>query len=513
MFVESCLHSLLQHWADVKPSAPYLYYRDEIITFSEVNDRAKALAAALWRSGIRPGDRVAVMMCNRPELVYAYFACFRLGVIAVPINTRYTQREAGYVLVNSGAAALIVSSQYFPLVQPLCRKGELHDHTIIVDGAKDGIDHWVDYEAFIADVETPAWPEVELDAPAIMLHTSGSTARPKGVIHSHRTLFHAVRFNVELYDTSNLPTTAVYLSALYIGGICLHLIRNAYAGCACALIEKREIGELLNTIRKWKCSDLVLMPTDLVLLLEHPEAKTLDWSCVKVIMTGGDKATPELHEKIEALTGLSPLQGYGMTECVPIAANSAQRPNVPGSMGPVVPGVEIELRLPDGGLAPDGEIGDLWVKSPAIFVEYWNNPQVTAQTKCNGWLNTGDRARRDADGYYWFEGRSKLIIVHHGSNIAPQEVEEVLDHHPAVMSSCVVGLPDAIYGEKVCGIVELRPGQSVTEAELIDYARHHIAAYKAPESIILLERMPTNSSGKLDRAKMKQLALDSVAGA
>ncbi len=508
----SRLHELLRHWAEAKPDAPYLYYNDETITYAMADERSTRLARALHRAGVRPGNRVALMMANRPELVYCYFACFKLGAMAVPVNTRYTRREAQYVLTHSGAPVLIVSAEFFPAIQGLRRKGEIHDKTIIVDGDREGIDSWTDYEAFVSGQDEDIdWPEVPLDAPAVMLHTSGSTANPKGVVHTHRTLYHCARLASDAYDAPNLPVIAVYLSMLYILGLGFMLLRNTYAGNACALVAKREVGELLRTIRERRCSDLLLMPTDLIFILESPEAKELDWSCMKLIGAGGDKASIELHEKVFALTGVHPTECYGMTECSPITANPVYGRKVPGSMGVALDGVEIEIRNMDGSLVDEGGIGDLWVKSPACMVGYWNNPQATAETLVDGWLKTGDRARCDSDGYYWFEGRSKLIIVRHGSNIAPQEVEEVLDHHPAVLCSCVVGLPDPTWGERVCALIELRPGYTATAEEIIDYARHNIAAYKAPEEIIFLEHMPTNSSGKLDRAKMKSIADESAA--
>ncbi|WOO40330.1 class I adenylate-forming enzyme family protein [Rubellicoccus peritrichatus] len=510
--IEKGLGDLLDRNVEVQPDAPCLYYGESIITFADIHRNAERLAIALSHSGIQTGDRVAVMMLNRPEMVYAFFACFRLGVLVVPLNTRYKRREIAYALEHSGARALIVGANFFTTVKPLCAKEELHEHTIIVDGAEQGIEDWIDYDHFVnQSYDAIEWPEVHPDLPAVMLHTSGSTANPKGVIHSHRTLFHVARMNCNVYQVDKLVgPSLVYLSICYIGGLGWQLLRNMFAGKPCVFLLKKEPGELLKAFAKHKCSEIVLLPTDAILMIEHPDAAKMDWSSLMVMGSGGDKVSPDLQDAFYKLTGVRITEGYGMTECGPATVNLVYGPKVVGSMGKAVDGVELRITNAAKEVLPNGEVGDLWVKSPGNMVEYWNNPQTTAETLIDGWLKTGDLATCDENGYYWFHGRSKLIIVRGGSNIAPQEVEEVIDHHPAVMSCCVVGVPDPKWGEIVRAYVELHQDYSPkpTEDEIIEYARHHIATYKSPEQVILVDEMPTNSTGKMDRARMRKMATE-----
>ncbi|MEM7144511.1 MAG: class I adenylate-forming enzyme family protein [Verrucomicrobiota bacterium] len=514
------LFGLLGAQADAQPDAPFLYYEDEVVSFSQLVAESEKLARALQRSGVGVGDRVAVLLLNRPELVYAYFACFRLGAIAVPINTRYQRAEVAYVLEAAGVSAFIVGSNFFPMVTPLCRREELHEHTIVVDGKKDEVTPWPDYEDYVSGGEDVVleWPVEMADCGAVMLHTSGSTARPKGVIHSHETLYSVARLNADAYGIDKLTTTPIYLSACYIGGLGWQLLRNLIGGKSCVLISKKEPSELLSAYRKHQCSDLVLLPTDVILMLEEPGVDEMDWSSLVLCASGGDRVTEVLQKEFSALTGVEITEGYGMTECGPATVNPAYGLKKVGSIGLPLPGAEVLLssgETPHEVITGTGEIGEVWVKSPAVMVEYWRHPDATAEALVDGWLRTGDLAKRDEDGYYWFEGRKKLIIVRGGSNISPQEVEEVIDSHPAVMSCCVVGVPDATFGEIVRAYVELhhedhRSAPAPSEDELMDYARHHIAAYKAPEQVIFLDEMPCNTTGKMDRAAMRKMALESV---
>ncbi|MEM8952677.1 MAG: class I adenylate-forming enzyme family protein [Verrucomicrobiota bacterium] len=511
------IFGLLEEQVAAQGEAPYLYYEDEVISFSQLKDESERLARALQQSGVSAGDRVAVMLINRPELIYAYFACFRLGVIAVPVNTRYQRAEVAFVLEAAGVSAFIVGSNFFPMVTPLCRRDELHEHTIVVDGKAEGIEPWMDYGDFVAAGmdEALEWPEDLATRGAVMLHTSGSTARPKGVIHTHETLYHVGRLNAVAYGVEKLTTTPLYLSVCYIGGLGWQLIRNLIGGKPCVLIPKKEPGELIRVLKKHACSDLCLLPTDVILMLEEPEVKEMDWSSLRLCAAGGDRVTEVLQKEFSELTGIEITEGYGMSECGPATVNPAYGLKKVGSIGPSLPGVEIRLSsgdTPHEVIAGSGKIGEVWVKSPAVMLEYWRHSDATAEALVDGWLRTGDLAQRDEDGYYWFEGRKKLIIVRGGSNISPQEVEEVMDSHPAVMSCCVVGVPDATYGETVRAYVELhhedhRTVPAPDEAELMDYARHHIAAYKAPEQIVFLDEMPCNSTGKMDRAAMRKMAM------
>jgi long-chain acyl-CoA synthetase len=229
---------------------------------------------------------------------------------------------------------------------------------------------------------------------------------------------------------------------------------------------------------------------------------------VRLCIAGGDTVPVKLQERFRELFGVSVREIFGMTETAPITCIREGAPRT-GSVGPVMDEVDARVADATGNVVPDGEVGELQVQSPANCLGYWDNPEATADTFINGWLRTGDLVRRDADGYFWFEGRVKQIIIRGGSNISPQEVEEALYHHPAVLEAGVIGMPDAAYGEKVIAFVALREGMTAGEQELRDLVRSRLADYKTPERVIFLPVLPKGLTGKVQRRELKDLALRS----
>jgi acyl-CoA synthetase (AMP-forming)/AMP-acid ligase II len=504
------LHTTLDQQATRHPDQPFLHFEGTTVTFAQVRQRSQQLARALVASGIRPRDRVAFLLRNRPELVYCYFACLRLGVVGVPLNTRYQRPEARYALAHSEARALIVGADFFSMVGPLCRKGELHEHTVVVDGAAAGVDHWPDYEAFVAAApEQMDWPTIPADTPAVLLYTSGSTANPKGVIHSQASLRAIAQSTQDTTDDGSLRASLVWLSACHVAALTGQVLRNVISGKPLVLLPDKDPARFFESLGTYQCTDTALLPTDLVELLEQAGTDSSQWRSLRFCLCGGDKVPEDVQAQFLNLTGLEVTEGYGMTECGLVLCNPPYERKALGSMGIPVQGVQLSLRGADGKEVALGESGNLWVRGPGLFVEYWNNPNATAEVRVDGWLNTGDRARRTADGAYRFEGRSKLIIVRGGSNISPQEVEEVIDHHPAVEECCVVGVPDRKWGEilQVFVLLHSNSQSRPSEQEIREYAGLHLASYKVPERVVFLEAMPYNATGKLHRVALRERAI------
>jgi acyl-coenzyme A synthetase/AMP-(fatty) acid ligase len=264
--------------------------------------------------------------------------------------------------------------------------------------------------------------------------------------------------------------------------------------------------ELLPLLRRARPTLLCMLPAPLFVLVRDHVAKRDDFKSVQRCISGGDKIPAELEIEYSALTGHAIEEVYGMTETGTSTFNPSGALNRIGSIGQVAPGFTAAIRDDNGAEAPTGTGGRLWIRSPSNMTGYWNRPDATAETIVDGWLDTGDLVSADEQNYLWFRGRKKQIIIHDGSNICPQEVEDSLLEHPAVASAGVIGVHDLIHGENVRAYVTFRSGvPRPTTAELVQFSKARVG-YKAPDEIIALDEMPLNAVGKVDRVALKQLA-------
>jgi long-chain acyl-CoA synthetase len=282
-------------------------------------------------------------------------------------------------------------------------------------------------------------------------------------------------------------------------------------GAPVVVAQNSEGRELLGLFRKFRPTILWMLPAALFALVRHEDAKREDFATIRICFAGGDKVSDVLARELMELAGATVEEEYGMTEIGMATFKPAHRSDKLGSIGCLMPGYEASIRDETGVEVTAGELGHLWVKAPCNMVGYWENAEATAETIQDGWLNTGDVVRVDDDGYFWFGGRKKQIIIHDGSNICPQEVEEALLAHAAVESAGVVGVHDLVHGENVWAYVTLKDGVAApSDSDLIRFARGYVG-YKAPEKVIVLDEMPLNATGKVDRVTLKKLAADHLA--
>ncbi len=298
-------------------------------------------------------------------------------------------------------------------------------------------------------------------------------------------------------------------SASHVGGHHLSLMTLAAAGRV-VMPRTFDADEILPLLREERPTKVWMLPSALYALARDHRARRDDFASVEACYSGGDKVSAALEEEFTALTGVAIDEDYGMTEVGIPAVTPPARPRI-GSVGPLAPGYRASVRDRDGGEVATGEHGRLWIGFPGNMVGYWNDPAASAETVVDGWVDTGDVMHADEDGYLWFHGRQKQIIIHDGSNICPQEVEAALLEHDAVASAGVVGVQSPLHGENVRAYVTLDAGASrPTAQDLIRFARARVG-YKAPEEIVVLTTMPLNATGKLDRVTLKRWATDGTA--
>jgi len=467
-------------------------------TYRELDDAAARLAAAYLARGLAAGDRVASLLPNSPELLIHYLACLRGGLVATPLNYRYAVPEIDHALDTAAASLLVAAAERRDdVARSSARRLALG---VLWHGADDGL------PALWSAAAPRALPAPPPQREAFVFFTSGSTGLPKGVTHSHASFAALV---ASAAAAAGLVAGEVVLpasSASHVAAISFSLAALSVGGRV-VVARRGDAAEVLPLLRAERPAVLITLPTALLSLIRDHGATAADFASVRWSICGGDKVSGELAREYMALAGRMIDEGYGMTETGTAMCTPATGPVCEGSVGSLAPGFTAELRDAEGREVRRGDDGRLWLRAPSVMIGYWNAPAATAEVLRDGWIDTGDLMRADAEGYFWFRGRLKQLIIHDGSNIAPQEVEEALLAHPAVAAAGVVGILNPLHGETVRAYVAARdPAARPTAQALMEFVRTRIAAYKAPEEIVFLAELPLNATGKVDRARLKRMA-------
>ena len=497
------LAALLEKGLAEHPDDPALISLQASWSWRELDRDADRLARNLLSLGLQPGDRIASLMPNRCITLVFYLACIRAGLVIVPLNYRYTALEIDHALSVSQASALLA---HVERDDDIARSLTVPDLPLgmIYYGTND--DRNPGLQAMIAnDTPTIDLPTLVPEEPAFIFFTSGSTGSPKGVTHSIESIGWTAASTAQALAFTPKDTFMTASSLSHAGGVGFSFAALA-AGAAVAIARRFDPDEYLPLLRRVRPTVIWILPAMLVHLVEDPCATREDFASLRYCATAGDKLPAEVEREFEEKTGFQVHESYGMTENGCVTGNPPGGPNKIGSVGPPAPGYEVEIRDDEGKVLPANSAGRLWVRSRATMIGYWNRPDATATVLVEGWLDTGDVMSRDKDGYLWFAGRKKQIIVHDGSNISPQDVEGALLEHPAVAAAGVVGIHNLAHGENVRAYITLHKGIEIPGAgELIAFARERIG-YKAPEEVVFLDEMPLTPVGKTDRATLKKMA-------
>jgi acyl-CoA synthetase (AMP-forming)/AMP-acid ligase II len=494
----TALQRLLEPMASGQPQAIALRAPGEPLTYRALQQRAAAVAAGLQARGVRPGERVAWRLPNGPEAVQLSLACYWIGAVSVPLNARLTPAEQEtmlatieprwLVLPDSGAGENAGATQ---LGQPVLPWSALEGH---------------------APIEATA--DLPADHPALILFTSGSTGTPKAVVHSHRGCLAAIDTCRQALGLQATDVVLVGKPLCHAGGLQTQLLPSLLAGAQVVLANRPPPLEAAALIQEHGVSEFGLLASDLLDFVDHLEAHRLALPSLHTVIGSGDTVPVELQERFEALLGFPVLEGCGMTEVGGYyAVQPRHGPRKPGSLGLPTPGTELRL-LPGQGTAEvlPGEVGEIAVRTASVTTGYWRQPEATRELFRGGWLLSGDLGRRDADGTLWFCGRRKLLIVRRGSNIAPAEIEELLDAHPAVHAAVVVGVPHPRDGEVPVAWVQPQPGAALPGPAVLEaYLSPSLAAFKQPVHYLAIAELPRNGIGKLDRALLRRRAVEQLA--
>ncbi|WP_369172842.1 long-chain fatty acid--CoA ligase [Streptomyces sp. R28] len=469
------------------PHRPALRLGERIWTYREVDVLSARVAAALTADGLRPGDRVGLMLPNVPAFVVLYYGILRAGGTVVPINPLFKAREVEYYLADSGADRLFVVDQAMEAAEPAAR----------ATGARlvrvDPTD-----VTTVAGAHEPLPTVCDRDdgATAAIFYTSGTTGRPKGAELTHHNLIRNVDVVTRLFDLTERDVVLGCLPLFHIFGQGCAMNTALKQGACLVLIPRFDPGEVLRAVARHRVTVFEGVPTMYAALLAHPE--DTDTSSLRLCVSGGASLPVPVLHGFEKRFDCAVLEGFGMSECSPVVSfNHPDRPRKPGSVGTPVEGVEVRVLAPDGTPVPRGETGELAVRGHNVMKGYWNRPDATAETVPDGWLRTGDLVREDEDGYLFVVDRKKDMIIRGGYNIYPREIEEVLYEHPDVLEAAVLGIPHDTLGEDVAVAVVLRPGAEQRPDELRRFVKDRVAPYKYPRHIHYLDTLPKGPSGKI----------------
>ncbi len=484
-------------------------------TYAELDDLTDRVAGGLFAAGVRADDRVALFMPNCPELIFSYLACFKLGAIAVPLNHRYRQMEAEYALAHSGSTTLVVHADKLADAQglPFARLGI--DRLFLI-GEQPKPNSGLQPFATLLDGDPAALPAAAFAdwQLATIMYTSGTTAKAKGVVHSHETLWNCVQIQTRGMDYTADDVQLISTSACHCAATYGQIFPNIFAGGTAVLVDAPTPAEVVDAIVTHRVTRCQMLPATLQDLVEYLEQQPADLSSLRSFLAGGDVVPLDTHTRFRAAAGIDVAEVCGMTEAITFCVNPPFGEKRLGSIGKPLSGILVRIADEVGRELPVDSPGEIQIKSPSNMVGYWNDTLQTAATIRDGWLGSGDVGRQDAEGYFWFVGRKKEIIIRGGSNISPLEVEEVIDQHPAVHTSGVVGMPDARLGQVVIAYVAMCPDVTPpTEDELRAFVAERLSAYKVPERFIVLPKLPLNASNKIDRKQLHARVLtDARAG-
>lgn len=503
---------LLGIQAERRPDALALAYGAQRLTYAQLHTRACRLAHALAADGIGPGDRVAVLLHNCSAFVETLWACALRGAIFVPVNFRLVAREIAGVLGACTPRLLLAGETFADVLAQTATHAPLPATRWVDDsppatahGPGDAFSRWRDAHA----AHIP-WPHVGGDTVLMLLHSSGTTGLPKGVMFSHATALASSSAKIIDLALSADDVTVVFGPLFHAGPLMDLTLPLLLRGGRVVLGASRQFDprQLLQAIATHRVTVVPIYPTMLRRVLEVPEDPALDLSCLRLIITGGESAPVPVIEGVHRrFPAVDFFNNYGSTEGGPVTtflAPELSRSRM-GSVGKESFSVQVRIVDEGGQAVGPGVVGELTVRSPFVCLGYWNRPQDTAAQLRQGWWHTGDLAYRDDDGFLWIAGRSKDMVKSGTENIYPIEVEQVIAAVPGVTEVGVIGVPDAQWGESVAAYVVAAPGATVTAHAIVDHCRAHLASYKKPRHVIFLDSLPRGTTNKVAKTRLRQM--------
>jgi long-chain acyl-CoA synthetase len=506
------------------PDHPAIICNNQSYTYAELDSWSAKIADVLYAQGMRYGDHVMLLAPNVPEFTAVYYAVLRAGGVVVPINTLLLSNEIAELLEHSDSRFFFAWHTFAEKSLLAFEKVESCQGLFFIGAKRQELPESIlaHYSVaplhkpnkFVLDEILPNIPvtsdfeQTSSNETAVILYTSGTTGRSKGVELSHFNIFSNALYSKEkaLFIDHDSTTIAV-LPLFHTFGQTVIQNASILAGATMVMVPQFEPKRTLSEIEKHQVTCIAAVPTMYNLIIQTFRRRSFEVSSLKVAVSGGASLPLSIYNEFEKLFGFKIIEGYGLSETSPISCITPAnvRANKAGSIGLELYGTQAKIIRSDGSTANINEIGELVVRGHNVMKGYYKDPSATEAAFINGWFRTGDMAKMDADRYFYIVDRLKDVIIRAGMNIYPREIEEILHHHPAVREVAVIGIPDETLSENVVACVVLIEDAEVTAMELQKYCREHLAVYKCPKMIIFMESLPKNSTGKIMKRTLREM--------
>jgi malonyl-CoA/methylmalonyl-CoA synthetase len=464
------------------------------ITYSSLKEISDRVANGLKEMGLKKGDRVILSMAKSVEAVAIHLGIQKAGGTSVILNPGFKKDEMAYFLKDTDAKVIAVGKKEEDFIRSIDAKRMILP---------------VDTESpFSKEKLFPSSPvlgspsEGNLHDPAILIYTSGTTGQPKGAILTHQNVIQDARNIIQIWEISEKDVLCHALPLFHVHGLCFALHTSLIAGSKMVFLDEFSAEHTIDILSheegELACTMFMGVPTMYVKMIERPKGKDRNFDHIRLLASGSAPLPPKEFERIKKVFGKEPVEREGMSETGMNFSNPLRGVKKPGSIGLPLPHVEVRIVDPETFEDVDQDrVGEIWLRGPNVTPGYWRKPRETEAVFVKGWFRTGDLGKKDEDGYYYITDRLKHIIISGGENISPKEVESVLDRHPEIFESCVVGIPDERWGEKVVAGIVLRPGAALTREKIKNYCKDHLLDWKCPKEFFLLKELPRNRMGKV----------------
>jgi long-chain acyl-CoA synthetase len=502
------LHSLLDD-SDAKfPLNTALIFEGKCYTYTELRRLTRTLSAAFLEQGVQSGDRVAFLLANCLEIVICYYACFKIGAIAVPLNVRFPAELLHYAINHSGARLLVSEPSLFSQIEKIrpslsgVKQYYLTSRASEFEGVRS-------FQELLQASPTSRAEAFSGNGPAAIYYTSGTTGLPKAVVHSHASLARATQIQIDQIAVTSADSTLILFPICYLIGFGSQILPFHRGGGTCVLLPRFEPSAALAAIETYKPTKTYGFPKLYNDLINCPDASAYNIKSLNFCFSAGEAIAVAIQERFKQLFGIEITEGCGMTELQIYCMNPPYGQKKIGSIGKPIAGMELTL-IDDSGrsISTPRQVGEMIVRGGSMTSGYWQDPELTSETIKDGWFHTGDLAYRDEQGYYWFVSRKSEIIKTEAGLVSPIEVEGALYAHPAVLEAGAIGVPDAFGGEvPQAYVVCHRDSPPVSESQLIDFMKSRLPGYKVPARIIFTDSLPHGPTGKIDRKTLRKNAL------